>query len=87
MFWVRSVYFNVRNILPKSGTFLPETSCIHSEPSYYMTANGQFHVAAPVPPEPTVVYREIGGNSGGVRVSFSLRQLSPWKPQSTRLNE
>ena len=22
-FWVISVYFNVRNILPKSGTFLP----------------------------------------------------------------
>ena len=24
MFWVISVYFNLRNILPKSGTFLPE---------------------------------------------------------------
>ena len=23
MFWVISVYFNVRNILPKSGTFPP----------------------------------------------------------------
>ena len=23
MFWVRPVYFNVRYILPKSGTFLP----------------------------------------------------------------
>ena len=23
MFWVISVYFNVRNILPKSGTFYP----------------------------------------------------------------
>ena len=23
MFWVISVYFNLRNILPKSGTFLP----------------------------------------------------------------
>ena len=23
MFWVRSVYFNVRNILPKSGIFSP----------------------------------------------------------------
>ena len=23
VFWVRSVYFNIRNILPKSGTFTP----------------------------------------------------------------
>ena len=28
MFWVISVYFNVRNILLKSGTFPPGTSCI-----------------------------------------------------------
>ena len=30
MFWVISVYFNVRNILPKSGTFPP------GHPVYYM---------------------------------------------------
>ena len=29
VFWVRSVYFNVRNILPRSGTFPPGTPCIH----------------------------------------------------------
>ena len=28
MFWVRAVYFNVRNILLKSDTFPPGTPCI-----------------------------------------------------------
>ena len=29
MFWVISVYFNLRNILPKSGTFLPGHPVVH----------------------------------------------------------
>ena len=33
MFWVISVYFNVRNILPKSGTFPP------GHPVYYTVLN------------------------------------------------
>ena len=30
VFWVISVYFNVRNILPESGTFPPDTLYIHN---------------------------------------------------------
>ena len=38
MFWVTSVYFNVGNILPKSGTFPPPgTPCI-----YQVSKNVQF---------------------------------------------
>ena len=29
MFWVISVYFNVRNFLPKSGTFPQDILCIY----------------------------------------------------------
>ena len=34
VFWVRSLYFNVRNILPKSGTFFRDTLYIQRFNSY-----------------------------------------------------
>ena len=37
MFLVRSVYFNLRNILPKSGTFLPGHPVYTSTLHHYVT--------------------------------------------------
>jgi hypothetical protein len=64
---------------------------MHSDPSYYMTVSVQLHAPASVPTEPTAVYRNtvsyVAGNSGGIRVSFTLRHLNPCKPHSRRLSE
>ena len=64
MFWVRSVYFNVRNILPKSGTF-PRTPCIsffckaHLHLQYVLKEKGDYFTETLVSICQTAMYHNM----------------------------
>ena len=60
MFWVISVYFNVRNILPESGTFPPGHSV------YYKMIHGPYDVNVIFKRSQHIAYRE---NSSNVQVT------------------
>ena len=62
MFWVRSVYFNERNILPKSGTFLsghPVCVCVCVCIYIYMYDTLQFLNIFVLPNPPKVLAKNL----------------------------
>jgi len=75
VFWVRSVYFNLRNVLPTSGTFLP------GHPVYtHKQTHTHTHTHTPMLPyEPIFFYCDCSKHF----VSNVLKFVSVLKPPNS----